>query len=268
MTTYLLSMAARQNYSGFHGQAIMKLNMAGLAIRVAVSAILQALPVYVTDSKNHRIQNYISYTDGEMATYQRYIFPENPVPLIKAVDLDSKGNVYVVDYFNKKIIVLSNNLDTVYVEYYTSEYGPEVEDFPNDIYIDCNEEEEELELCQNWGDFSGVRTYTVNPQYLPRIAANPILPQEYRLYPNYPNPFNSNTTIKFDLPKKSRVIINIYNILGERVINLASRDYEAGSHCIIWNGKNTGGKTVASGIYFYKAQLAEQTKFSKMVLLK
>jgi hypothetical protein len=94
------------------------------------------------------------------------------------------------------------------------------------------------------------------------------VPGRFALHQNYPNPFNAQTIIKYDLPKASHVEITIYNILGQRVRHLVESEQPAGFHQVVWDGKNTQGNGVASGVYFYRIEAAGFTQSKKMVLLK
>lgn len=83
------------------------------------------------------------------------------------------------------------------------------------------------------------------------------LPIEYRLHQNYPNPFNPTTTIRYQLPVNSRVILRVYNLLGQVVATLVDGEQDAGSKTVVWNSGNmasgisaSGG--YASGVYFYR----------------
>jgi ribosomal protein S28E/S33 len=95
-----------------------------------------------------------------------------------------------------------------------------------------------------------------------------LLPTKYTLHQNYPNPFNPSTTIKYELPKYSKVKIDIYNILGQRVITLINSKQEPGFYELFWNGKNNFGSNIASGIYFYRIVANNFIKTKKMVFLK
>ncbi len=100
------------------------------------------------------------------------------------------------------------------------------------------------------------------------IADNPDnLPTEFALYNNYPNPFNIETTIKFDLPRASEVSFEIINILGQLVYNVTNR-YSAGSHTIYWDGSSNLGQTVGSGVYYYRITAGDFVSSKKMILLK
>ncbi|MGB2980464.1 MAG: CARDB domain-containing protein, partial [Candidatus Zixiibacteriota bacterium] len=98
-------------------------------------------------------------------------------------------------------------------------------------------------------------------------AAGP-LPERFYLSANYPNPFNQSTIIKFGLPVAGHVELSIYNIVGRKVVTLLDQDYQAGNHVVTWNGENADGRSVSSGIYFYRVKSGEFTQIRKMVLLK
>ena len=85
---------------------------------------------------------------------------------------------------------------------------------------------------------------------------------------NYPNPFNPETTISYQLPEDSEVELIIYNIKGQLVKTLVNELLPAGEHSAIWNGRDTNDKRVGSGIYFYKLEAGDYHKVKKMILLK
>ncbi|MCK4655112.1 MAG: T9SS type A sorting domain-containing protein, partial [Candidatus Cloacimonetes bacterium] len=85
---------------------------------------------------------------------------------------------------------------------------------------------------------------------------------------NYPNPFNPETTISFDLPQDSKVKITIYNIKGQKIKTLLAGNLAKGTHSVVWNGKDSNNKAVSSGIYFYKLSTGKEKAMKKMLLLK
>jgi len=97
---------------------------------------------------------------------------------------------------------------------------------------------------------------------------NPVLANSYRLEQNYPNPFNPATTVSFYVPKRSKVSLEIYNILGKKIATLVNGEITAGNHTIVWNGKDSRGHSVVSGVYIYKLSTPESTQARKMMLLK
>jgi hypothetical protein len=78
----------------------------------------------------------------------------------------------------------------------------------------------------------------------------PALPSETVLFQNYPNPFNPSTTIRFGLPKKSHVILSVFNTLGQQVASLVEGEREAGYHEVRLDGSG-----LASGVYFYRIRV-------------
>ncbi len=94
------------------------------------------------------------------------------------------------------------------------------------------------------------------------------LPKSLALFQNTPNPFNPVTDIAFDLPTKSDVKLEVFNMLGQKIRTLASNEMNAGHHTIVWNGKDDGGRDVVSGIYFYRLTANDNSFTRKMVLLR
>jgi hypothetical protein len=94
------------------------------------------------------------------------------------------------------------------------------------------------------------------------------LPKEYSLRGNYPNPFNAKTIISFALPQESRVTLDIYNILGQKVKTLVDGAMPAGYHKLEWDGSDHNGLGVSSGVYLYKLKADNFTRVNRMTLLK
>lgn len=95
-----------------------------------------------------------------------------------------------------------------------------------------------------------------------------VLPTEFALAQNRPNPFNPSTEISFSLPKPAEVTLVIYNVLGENVVTLAEGLRAAGTHAVMWDGRDKNGRAVASGVYFYRLDAGEFSATRKMLLLK
>jgi transglutaminase-like putative cysteine protease len=94
------------------------------------------------------------------------------------------------------------------------------------------------------------------------------LHQMLELYPSYPNPFNSGTTINYRLKEDLKVSLAIYNVQGQKVRTLVDDQQKAGSHYSIWFGQDEGGFPVASGVYFCKIQTGNEFEVRKLLLLK
>jgi len=87
------------------------------------------------------------------------------------------------------------------------------------------------------------------------------VPTVFELSQNYPNPFNPSTTIKYQIPVASHVVLKIYNLLGQEVATLVDEVEEAGYKSVVWNAGN-----LASGVYFYRLQSASFVQTRKMIL--
>ncbi len=97
---------------------------------------------------------------------------------------------------------------------------------------------------------------------------NTEIPLVTALQKNYPNPFNPETTIRYSLSNNGPVKIQIYNIKGQLIRNLVNENKKAGYYTVIWNGKDEQGKSVSSGIYFYRMQSSKYSATQKMMLMK
>jgi hypothetical protein len=95
------------------------------------------------------------------------------------------------------------------------------------------------------------------------MMAEKVMPKVFAARQNYPNPFNPLTKISFDLPRAEFVKIDIFNIKGEKVETLVSRQFGAGSHIVEWHARG-----VASGTYFYRVQAGKNTATKRMTLIK
>ena len=91
---------------------------------------------------------------------------------------------------------------------------------------------------------------------------------DYHLYPNYPNPFNHSTLIKYDIPRRSHVTITIYNILGQKITTLLDQEIPQGNYSVAWDGRNSHGITVSSGIYYCRLSFGNVQSAVKVIYLK
>ncbi len=103
-------------------------------------------------------------------------------------------------------------------------------------------------------------------------------PLTFSLSQNFPNPFNPTTTIRYTIPSTGRlsadggqptaVTLRVYNLFGQRVRTLIDTQKQAGSYRVCWDGKDDGGKPVASGVYLYRIKAGEYSQTRKMVILR
>ena len=98
--------------------------------------------------------------------------------------------------------------------------------------------------------------------------ANALIPNQFKVYDAYPNPFNPVTTLRYQLPEANLVSVTIYDMAGREVKNLIHQQQNQGLHTIQWNGTNNLGNTVSAGIYLYQVQSGVYNQTNKMILLK
>jgi len=107
------------------------------------------------------------------------------------------------------------------------------------------------------------------PDFLAEKLLTENIPQTFELSQNFPNPFNPTTTIRYGLPHEERVTLRIYNILGEEVVTLVNDEMKtAGFHVAVWDGRNSSGRYVASGVFVYQLKAGERTIAKKMAFAK
>ena len=94
------------------------------------------------------------------------------------------------------------------------------------------------------------------------------IPEEFYLGQNYPNPFNPITQMEYSLPQRSKVVISIYNVLGQEIKSLINKEQDYGYHSVSWDGTDRLGKSVASGVYFTQMRSGGFSQSKKMLLLK
>ena len=113
-----------------------------------------------------------------------------------------------------------------------------------------------------------IKHVVIDPSKISVICPVSQIPQTLTLSQNYPNPFNSTTTISYQINKKEKVNIEIYNISGEHIITLVNNWQEPGKYKVVWNGKRENGEAISSGIYFIKLKAGNSIKNKKMILIK
>jgi len=93
-------------------------------------------------------------------------------------------------------------------------------------------------------------------------------PLAFRLSQNYPNPFNPVTTIDYSISQKTPVDLTIYDVTGRRVRSLVREKQFPGGYSVTWDGRNDGGRPVATGVYFYRLIAGRNINVKKMVILR
>lgn len=111
-------------------------------------------------------------------------------------------------------------------------------------------------------------TWYRNLNVVSNIEASDGTLQDFVVSQNFPNPFNPETTIRYRLPEAAKVKLQIYNLLGQKVVTLIDARQRANSYKVTWNGRDAAGKQLPSGIYIYRLQAGEFVASKRMLLLR
>lgn len=114
--------------------------------------------------------------------------------------------------------------------------------------------------------------YKCSSDYIPTAVRehgnSTTIPEGFNVSQNYPNPFNPTTAFKYTLPKASHVEISIYNLMGQKIATLVNANIAAGTYQVKWDGRNSHGNLVPSGLYFYEVRTPAFRQIGKMILSK
>ena len=221
-----------------------------------------------------------SLTDGELTLIQEQAFLTNQIVRYPKCVTDDYLNVHTIYEFGEY------GQHTAKSSYYKKRNSAPL------LKIECPDNSVLfVEMTGNGTDWEGTFTPNENGIYNVRVSAsdidgntgvdyyefeytgvivddNAIINNNFTLS-NYPNPFNPTTTISFSVTQTSSfVTLEINNIKGQKVKTLVNEKMDAGTHHVMWDGKNENGKSVTSGIYFYKLKTQTITETRKMLLLK
>ena len=254
------------------------------------------LIVYTTDSEGitHTLGKHISLIGDKRDPYtppsDAFMFIDTHAKEIyKQSDIEFKG-VFVDDYgtgvyaeywnwqlflFNTDSILLLRKADSLFTSNNISNLSVHVDSLPsNYTFIKDSSGSIITFLTTNTTDsydryFSQVDelSFVDNPTSIHDYNFSS-KPKNLKLFQNYPNPFNPNTTISFSLDKPSFVLLEIYNSLGQHVRELVQKKYTSGYHEIIWDGKDSFGTDMSSGVYLYQLKTNYFTQTRKMLLLR
>jgi len=174
----------------------------------------------------------------------------------KVIYVDNNGNIYGGGQNSVFVLPYSSTTWKIYSEGLPSNIKRNclaVDDTNNQIYVGT----------VGWGIFS------VCPDISTKFNEdNKKETFSYELFKNYPNPFNQQTAIIYQLSVFRKVKIEIYNTLGQVITTIVDENKQPGKYKVIWNGKDMHGRDVPSGIYFYSLKAGEFTDVKKMILMR
>ncbi len=138
--------------------------------------------------------------------------------------------------------------------------------FASDSIVEAMDYTLDLEIYSNdmhfWTDSLTVRLYPVG------ISAEKVMPEEYSLSQNFPNPFNSNTTINYGLPENELVRLIVYDMQGRSVRLLVDDIHTRGEYRVTWDGRDHQGNALSTGVYFARFSAGAHNDVIKMMLIK
>ncbi|KAA3612308.1 MAG: T9SS C-terminal target domain-containing protein [Calditrichaeota bacterium] len=120
-----------------------------------------------------------------------------------------------------------------------------------------------FDFSENQGDLTSELTASITG-----VAGSDALPTEYALMNNYPNPFNPETTIEYQLPTQGNVTLRVYSMLGTEVRTLVEESQAVGKYSVVWDGRDDTGNALSSGMYMYRLESGSFSAVKKMVLMK
>jgi hypothetical protein len=141
--------------------------------------------------------------------------------------------------------------------------GISIADGSRPVFADINGDGLEDLIVGNTN--GGVRYFQRNE--VTAVEAEHVNPHTFKIFPNYPNPFNPSTTIQYSLPRSVNVNISIYNLLGHTIKVLENKFQHAGFHQVHWDGSDKHGRPVTSGIYICHIQAGEFSRSLKLMLI-
>lgn len=257
-------------YDVIQRKQIFKISLVSNAVIYNQASALLGDKIYIFGGIRVGISNRIHQLDLRSTKLTR-IEPDLPVPRasMQAV-VTSNNTVWLIGGYNEKRPALSY-VSSLIANDSGYEYQPrpslniERKDFmavyyQGYIYVfgGRNRHNEVL---------SSVERIQVLPPFVDVVQKSPVI-HSFELKPNYPNPFNASTTLEFHVPAQGRVKLIIYDMKGTPVRMLWDRDTPSGNHKIVWDGTDTSGQTVASGVYISKLVTDDSIQIRKMILVK
>jgi hypothetical protein len=215
---------------------------------------------YVTVLENF---NSLNFTN----TYEYMVAAEPSHVFIADFNNDSLMDIAELNPYMNNVAVLLNlgSLSFTEARFFGTGMDPEdmcLGDFDGDDDIDI--------AVNNYGDYN--LSILDNRADIVVGIDNPdrdrLVPVDFILSQNYPNPFNASTVINYNVPSRGHVTVSIYNLLGRKINTIVDESKTSGRHTVRWDGTDSDGNSVASGLYFYQIRIADRVESKKAILLK
>jgi hypothetical protein len=215
---------------------------------------------------------YERTTDNRYEPFLAFnIFPVGvfTVHQFRTVDLDNDGQKELLYSFKNNILVIKGDGAHRYKLFYykrtSSGDGASAGDVDSDgipeLFVSRF-------FVGGTGEIKQTEVYTLDSTLtdVEEVAPNP--PKRFLLLENYPNPFNSTTTISYELPHRSHIKLTIFDIAGKEVQQLVDAVQSAGQHSIYWDGSRNGDRVLASGVYLCRLTADQHAQTRRLLLLR
>lgn len=193
----------------------------------------------------------------------------SPVQYWCNTQIDSVDFSYIFDNWHSMVGIRNRNR-IIFLGYITGQISDSISLGKNlyaTRFFETSEDNPLLSLVGRSNDSIFVY-YFDSPVGLDDEELVPAVPESFQLMQNFPNPFNSTTTISYYLPRRENVNISVYNILGQKIQTIYDNNTPAGFHSIEWDANDSKTQAVASGIYFYNIKAGDFSEARKMLFLK
>jgi len=202
----------------------------------------EQLTIYTEDETHGKYCNFPEYSpDGKWVLYTDFTWCENK----------PDKRLFVYNIMTRDLYEVFENA------YYPNSFGKWSPDGTKVCYLSEENDGNYIYICDFYPEALSKAVNTEKTKPIP-----------FQLEGNYPNPFNVSTTIEFSIPKSGPVTLEIFNISGQKVVELVNDHITSGKHAIVWNGYDDNGNRAASGIYISRLRFNGHFLTNRMTLLK
>ncbi len=220
---------------------------------------------YLADRNLSNVRRYVFTTDGNLDFVNEINVGNRMETSLSDVVYSDRFGLWAVESRGPHIFRLAENLSRVLFEVSVEQFNPQDLFHIQKVCL----LPDRLVVLEPMSDNTGILSFAFEPPMGKRATRDEeIIPFTFALNQNYPNPFNPSTTVSFEIPSTQWVTLEIFNILGQKVTVLVDEKMAAGRYSLVWDGKNSAGRYVSSGVYFSRLSAGDNTEVKKMLMLK
>lgn len=224
-----------------------------------------SVTLYLADRGNTIVRRFLYSRQGQLSFVNEINIGDRMQTTLIEIVYSELFGLWAVESRGPHLYKLAENLSRVLFEVSGEEFDPQSLFYIHKIAV----LPERIVVFEVMGAETGLQTFAFDPPSGKRESNDrEIIPFVFALSQNYPNPFNPNTIVRFEIPQSDWVKLEIFNILGQKVKTLVDEYKNAGPHSVIWNGANSSGRQVATGVYFTRLSSGQKTEVKKMLLLR